>query len=194
VLTPRFVRAEALLVPALAMAIAVSPAAADPEDTSRKRVYAQVDPTLLVSEGSQTVNLGRIGTGEVCGTLSWRIHANKSRVRFTVGASDLWKGGSPQTPGSRPIPLLRSEGVEMDVEHGGPLWGQDRFARFQGQTMIDRFPMFVSESITFESSQANRFSQYLTTTLCWNQEDPEKPKGQYSGLVYLWVVILPGSY
>jgi hypothetical protein len=154
----------------------------------------RVDPTLLVGETNQGTSLGRIGMGEVCGTLQWRIDANQENVRFTVGASDLWKGGDPRQPGARPIPLLREGGVEMDVEYGGPIRGQDRYARFTGQTTQGGFPMFVTESITFTSSQAGRFSQYVTTSLCWNQSDPEKPKGQYSGIVYLWVVVLPRVY
>jgi hypothetical protein len=55
------------------------------------------------------------------------------------------------------------------------------------------FPTQRSETIGFESSQNNRFSQDVTVTVCWDQDDDEKPMGEYSGVVKLTSMIFPSS-
>jgi hypothetical protein len=82
----------------------------------------------------------------------------------------------------------------MEVESGGPTFGEDGWAAFVGETLVHGFPLRVSESLVFESAQAYRFSQYLTTTLCWVQDDPRKPRGGYGGVVNLWAVLMPHFY
>ena len=46
-----------------------------------------------------------------------------------------------------------------------------------------------TDYIGFESSQPGYFSQNVFVTVAWNQDDPEKPQGQYSGLVTLLATI-----
>jgi hypothetical protein len=49
----------------------------------------------------------------------------------------------------------------------------------------------VTETKAYESSQNNHFSQNVNVVVTWNQDDPEKPMGEYSGCVRLTALVLP---
>jgi hypothetical protein len=119
------------------------------------------------------------------------VDANTEAVRFCVAAIDLWKGDDPENPSVEPIPLYLEGGVEFDIDYGNPALGQDNWVPFLSQTTIGGFPVWATDYVTFESSQSGHFSQYVRTYLCWEQEDPEKPQGQYSGIVAIWGFIVP---
>ena len=68
----------------------------------------------------------------------------------------------------------------------------DEMANFIMSTtgMIGLFPAVGTESIQFESSQGNTFSQPVTLTINWLQDDPQKPQGIYSGRVGIDVMLI----
>ena len=47
----------------------------------------------------------------------------------------------------------------------------------------------MTESLRFESSQNNHFSQDVFVTVTWIQIDPEQPTGEYSGRVRIIVFL-----
>ena len=56
------------------------------------------------------------------------------------------------------------------------------------------FGGLMSGEEAFESSQNGHFSQEVAVTCTWNQDDPEKPQGEYSGWVVLAGMVLDMSY
>jgi hypothetical protein len=186
-------RRRVLLGALCLLAAPPSDARGDTSGHAYQFVYVEVVPTLLIGESNGTIALGRVGTGEICATVRWRIEANEDVARFVLGASDLWKGGDPRSP-VPPIPLRHARGVTMDLDSGSPVRGQDGELAFVSQTRVHEYPVWVTEPVVFESAQSHRFSQYLTTTLCWTQNDPEKPRGTYGGAVNLWAVLVPKFY
>ena len=189
----------------LAAGLVASPALADTEGHGEQHVYVIVDSNITIgglvsdpygnseSNGNNIamVDLGRVQTGLICGAIRWRVDANTEAVRFCLAASDLWKGDDPIGATVPPIPVYTENGVEFDIEYGNPVFGQDGTVLFNGQTTIGDFPAMSTEYVTFESSQNGHFSQYVITRLCWYQDDPEKPTGQYSGVVALWGFVVP---
>ena len=181
-------------------------AMADTSGHGEQHVYVIVDSNISIGGGSseypeppggngndiQYVDLGRVQTGLFCGWLRWRVDANTEAVRFCLAARDLWKGDDPIGATVLPIPLYTEGGVEFDIEFGNPVGAQSPVRPFVANTTIGDFPAFQTDYVTFESSQSGHFSQYLTTHLCWYQDDPEKPEGQYSGVVQIWGFIVPG--
>jgi hypothetical protein len=118
------------------------------------------------------------------------VDANTEALKLSLAASDLWKGRDPG--GSiPPIQLLAQEGGHFSIERGHPVRGQNPRVPFEVLTRLDAFPAYRTGSVTFESSQNGRFSQYVTTRVCWIQDDPEKPLGEYGGVVALWAFVVP---
>ena len=191
------------------VAVQAAPAMADTEAHAEKHVYVLVDPNISIGGSGdnggdpndsgweepngeiEQIFIGRIQTGMICGWLRWRIDANTEAVRLCLAASDLYKGDDPVNPTVPPIPLYVDGGVEFDAEFGNPALGQSATQPFTSQTTLGDWQAMQSEYVTIESSQNGHFSQYVTTHLCWYQDDPEKPQGQYSGVVALWGFVVP---
>jgi hypothetical protein len=73
-----------------------------------------------------------------------------------------------------------------------PINGGSNVAAYTGPgDPIGDYPTEMTETIVYESSQNNHFSQDVYITVTWNQGDPEKPMGQYSGKVKLTCLLLP---
>jgi hypothetical protein len=192
------------LAATLAAGFTATPALADTEAHGEQHVYVIVESNITIGglsdnnddypgNGSavEDVFLGRFQTGLICGWIRWRVDANTEAIRFCLGASDLWKGDDPNNPSVEPIPLYKENGVEFDIEFGNPALGQDAFVDFVSQSTLGDFPIWQTEYVTFESSQNGHFSQFVMTNVCWEQDDPEKPTGQYSGVVALWGFVVP---
>jgi hypothetical protein len=179
------------------------PARADTEAHGEQHVYVIVDSNITIGGlgttapdqvpggGTGIVSLGRMQTGLVCGNIAWRVDANTEAVRFSLAASDLWKGDDPVGATVLPIPLYLEGGVDFDIEFGGPAFGQSGHMAFSSEGFIGDFPVWSTKYLTFESSQNGHFSQYVFTHVCWYQDDAEKPTGQYSGVVALWGFVVP---
>jgi hypothetical protein len=188
--------------------LSASPALADEQAHGEQHVYVIVESNITIgglspeygggannggypNDEIPQVDLGRVQTGMFCGWIRWRVDANTEAIRFCFAASDLYKGDDPFNSAVPPIPLYMDYGVEFDAEYGNPALGQSAVRPFRGQTTIGDFPAYQTDYITIESSQNGHFSQYLTTHVCWYQDDPEKPTGQYSGAVGLWGFVVP---
>jgi hypothetical protein len=82
--------------------------------------------------------------------------------------------------------------VEFEIEHGGPVDDHGLVRPFRNQVLVNGFPAWQTDYLTIESSQGGHFRQYVTTSVCWDQNDPEKPEGEYGGVVALWGFVVPG--
>jgi hypothetical protein len=190
---------------ALLAAGLTAPAMADTSAHGEQHVYVIVDSNITIGgltqengdwvpgpgNDSPSVSLGRIQTGMFCGWIRWRVDANTEAVRFCFAASDLWKGDDPVGATVLPIPLYLEGGAEFDIEFGNAALGQSPLRPFVSQSLLGDFPVWQTDYVTFESSQNGHFSQYVTTHVCWYQDDAEKPTGQYSGVVALWGFVVP---
>lgn len=184
----------ALAAAGAALVLAPAPVRADRTGRFTFDVHVVVHADISIGGGglpSGYVDMGRMQSGPVCAWVRWWVEANSEAVRFYVAASDLWKAGDPYNVSVTPIPLHREGGVEFEVEHGGPIRGQTMVRPFRAQIQVDGFPAWQTDYLTIESSQAGHFSQYVTTSMCWNQNDPDKPQGEYGGVVALWGFVVP---
>jgi hypothetical protein len=179
------------------LALAIAPfgvAMADEEDHATAHVFVEVDPNIAVAPDLVSVDLGGIQTGEFDGDIRFRIDANTQKIRLMAGVSYLYKGDDCTNTAVPPILISIPDGVIIDADNANPTGGHSEVAVYLGPFL--ELPCFVgagTEWVTFESSQNNHFSQYVTLTPTWIQDDPEKPMGEYSGFVSLWAtVVLPG--
>jgi len=165
----------------------------DTEGSAAAHVFVNVDPNVGVQASTAIVDAGTVQTGDFSATIDFRVDANLQVVTLYAVASPLYKGDDPTGTEVAPIPLNLSEGIEIDPDNANPLGGGSQVAAFISGTTedIDGFPGVPTEQITFESSQNNHFSQNVRLTVVWNQDDPEKPTGEYSGKVKLWALLLP---
>lgn len=165
---------------------------ADPDDNAASHVYVNVDPNIAVAPQLISVALGSVQTGPFSGGITFRVDANTQKVKFMAGVSPLYKGDDPTDPTVPPIVVAREPGVGMVADDGNPTGGHAPSAVYLtgGGQVIGGFPSLVTEWVTFESSQNNHFSQNFVLTPTWVQTDPEKPMGEYSGVVALWAMIV----
>jgi hypothetical protein len=155
-------------------------------------VYVDVDPNVTMMPMFSSVDLGSIQTGEIMGTIPFRIDANTQKVRIWCAASKLFKGDDPDTVHVPPIPFVFGSGIEIYPESASPVGGEDNHVEYINFWQIDDFPGFVTQSVVFESAQNNHFSQRVDMVVHWDQSDPEKPMGEYSGKVQMLAeVVLP---
>ena len=167
---------------------------ADLSGCATATVYAIVDPNCTVGVNTAVVQANggnAVQTGDFCATISFRIDANLQSLYLYAAASPLFKGDDPTNDEVAPIPLDLSAGVVIAPTNANPMAGGSNVASFTEATMIDAFPAMQTEMICFESSQNNHFSQDVLVTVCWTQDDPEKPTGEYSGKVKLCCVLMP---
>jgi hypothetical protein len=165
---------------------------ADLESAAVAKVYATVNPNVAVNYDNGVVDAGTIQTGLIYADIIFRLDANKESVLIFVEASDLWKGDDPTNNEVLPIPLAAAEGAVIDPANANPLGSGSNVASFIGTgSDVMGFPTQLSATIGFESSQNNRFSQDVTVTVAWDQDDDEKPMGEYSGVVKLTSMIIP---
>lgn len=189
---------KTLVIAAMAcVALAVcGPAQADREDYAVAHVYVNVVPNISISPTSSSVDLGTIQTGSFGSGVQFRIDANTEQVKFQAGVSKLFKGNIPQNYTVDPIDI-KDCGVIMIAESAMPIGGHSSTAVYtsEGYSEIGStgFPGRKTEWVTFESSQNNHFSQYFTLIPTWEQDDPEKPVGEYSGVVALWAMVVPNG-
>jgi len=178
------------ILPALLLASGLV-AYADLEGSASAHVYVKVDPNVAV--GAQAiVDAGTVQMGEFCATVQFRVDANLQAVYLYAAASPLYKGDDPTNDEVLPIPLALSSGIEIAPTNANPMEGGSNVAAYTSTSVdIDGFPGTTTEMICFESSQNNHFSQDVFVTVCWNQDDPEKPTGEYSGKVKLWALLMP---
>jgi hypothetical protein len=172
----------------------------DMENDASCHVFVNVDPNIGVMPLMPYFDLGSVQTGPFTGIVPFRIDANTEQVRIQAAASYLYKGNDPDpdTLWVDPILLLMEPddfgpaGIEIMAYNGNPIGGASHRAIYSQQTVINGFPGWSTEYITFESAQNNHFSQQVDLYVTWIQDDPEKPMGEYSGAVAIYAgVVLP---
>jgi hypothetical protein len=184
--------AATFVVAALALA---GLAWADPSDVASTHVFVNVVPNISISPSAATVDLGTIQTGAFGTGITFRVDANTEAVRFMAGVSRLYKGNDPAGTEVTPIDVSGG-GVTMTAESANPIGGRSNIAMFMGDLTDILGTGFMgrqTEWVTFESSQNGHFSQSITLTPTWSQPDPEKPLGEYSGVVALWAMVVPSD-
>lgn len=155
-------------------------------------VFVNVDANIAIMPLDAYFDLGSIQTGLFTGTIPFRIDANTQKVRIWTAASKLYKGDIFENPEVPPILFEYNSGIEIYAEMATPVGGADNRADFIGLHQIDEYPGYETERIVFESAQNNHFSQRVDMVVHWDQSDPEKPIGEYSGRVKMLAeVVLP---
>jgi hypothetical protein len=170
---------------------------ADPEDAATCHVFVDVDPNIGVMPVAPYFDLGSVQTGPFTGIIPFRIDANTQQVRIQAAASYLFKGNDPLGTEVPPILLCMEPddfgppGIDIFAANANPVGGGGHRAVYSQQSDVDGFPGWSTDSITFESSQNNHFSQQVDLHVTWVQDDPEKPMGEYSGAVamFAWIVL-----
>jgi hypothetical protein len=164
---------------------------ADLENNATTRVFVTVDPNVAVRADLAVWDLGSVQTGNFNATVTWRVDANSQTVNMQLAASDLWKGDDPTNSEVAPIPLAVSTPAQVRPANGNETNSGDNLLSWDGGPgeEVNGFPTQLTEVGAFESSQNGHFSQQVTTTIRYNQNDPEKPQGQYSGVIRLYVLL-----
>ena len=166
-------------------------ASADELGNASAHVYLNINPNISMSaEG--TVDGGTLQTGQASIDILFRIDANTEAVELSAFVSPLFKGNDPAGTEVAPIPVDLGAGVVMNPTAANEIQGGDGVAQYLGAA-IDPwvapegdFPGFETEALVFESSQNGHFSQDVLVTAAWENTDPEKPQGEYSGYVVLY--------
>ena len=158
-------------------------------------VFVDVSANVAVAALAPYLNLGSVQMGAFSGTLPFRVDANTQQVRLSAEVTKLYKGDvPPDTTGFTevaPIRILPYSEVEFYPHMANATGGDDNHAKYNRLAVIDGFKGFGTESIVFESAQNNHFSQQVDLVVWWEQTDPEKPMGEYSGKVKMFAEVVP---
>jgi len=164
---------------------------ADTSSSSTAHVIINVNPNIGVSTVADP-EIQNVQTGQIEVTITFLVEANLQEACIYVEASDLFKGDDPANTEVAPIKLDTTVPVTIAPVNANPLNGGSNLASWIGAgSPIGRYTTQLSETICFESSQNNHFSQEVDITVTWDQTDPEKPTGQYSGMVRLCALVTP---
>ena len=173
---------------------------ADYENSATCHVFVEVDANVGVMPVDPYFDMQSIQTGVFTGIVPFMVDANTQKVRLGAAASYLYKGDDPDTVWVPPIMLMMEAdefgpaGIEIVPVSANPVGGGDKRAIYTQATEVCGFPGMLTESIVFESAQNNHFSQQVDLHVTWDQDDPEKPMGEYSGCVALFAwIVLPGT-
>jgi hypothetical protein len=159
-------------------------------------VVVQVAANIAVQAATPLVSAGTIESGDFPATFVFTIDANKEQVKMMMEASGLYKGDDPTSTIVKPIPIETSGpggAVQVIPTYGNALSPHKNILDWQGGAVagaaIGLFPTIASETVAFESAQNGDYSQDVTYVITYNQDDPEKPIGEYSGKVRLTVLL-----
>ncbi len=173
------------LVAAALSLLFVTAARADLESSAVAHVYVNVSENVGVQASTPIVDAGSIQTGDFTATAQFSVQANQEQLQLLVDASDLWKGDDPTNTDVSPIVVKTSEGADVKAANGNPLAGQSTVLPFVGTDTVNGFPTQKTAVRTYESSQNGIWNQLVTVKVTYNQPDPLKPKGEYSGVIRL---------
>lgn len=181
-----------------AAAILSSSALADTAAQAMAHVYVNVDPNVSVQALSANLGLNNgssVQTGAFGGTVDFMVDANQEAVLLGVAATDLYKGDNPNDESVLPLPVDTTVGALIAPDAANPIQGGSNLARFgdtsfQLPTQYGDMNAYRTNDIQFESSQNGTFSQHVAVTVGWQQPDPQKPVGEYSGYVVLYTALV----
>jgi hypothetical protein len=181
------------IVGTLSFAIA-DESSADLEAYATAHVLVMVNSNVGVQASTPIVDAGVVQTGDFTATATFAVQANKEQLRLSVDASDLYKGDDPDNADVAPIALNDSEGATVDPSNANPLGGLDNIHPSLGHNagpVVDGFPTTSFDFKDYESSQNGIWDQSVDVTVAYNQPDPLKPMGEYSGVIRLCCMIIP---
>jgi hypothetical protein len=181
-----------LVVGLVLLGMVAAPAYADTQGAATAAVVVNVNPNVSLSAKTPLVNAGTIQTGDFFAQVTWTIGANLEQVAFFLEASDLYKGDDPVNVQVAPIALNTNKPAEFAPQFGSEINAGDNKALWVtgAGASIGAYPTKKTETATFESSQNGHYSQDVTTKIFYNQPDPEKTVGQYSGKVRLTALLV----
>lgn len=156
------------------------------DDNAIAPVSVTVNPNISVGDNPGGLSLS-VQTGNVSGAFVFRIDANMQYVDIQVGASHLYKADDPNNNDVAPILVNGDAGVDVNPAKG---LGKNLAFINSEPYDINGFLGIISETGTFESSQNGHFSQDVDVMVTWNQDDPEKPQGEYSGFVQFYCMMI----
>jgi hypothetical protein len=163
---------------------------ADQQNSAVAKVFVTVNPNVAVSPTLTIWDLGSIQTGNFTASIIWRVDANAEFVNMQIAASSLYKGDDPTNTDVAPIVVRVATPARVQPANGNEANSGDNLLSWDGAgPVVNGYPTTNTEIGRFESSQNGHFSQNVTTTITYSQTDPEKPQGQYSGVVRLLVLI-----
>jgi hypothetical protein len=164
---------------------------ADELGSASAHVYININPNISMGSVG-LVDGGTLQTGQAAIDILFRIDANTEAVELSAFVSPLFKGNDPAGTEVAPIPVDLGAGVKMDPTAANEIQGGNGVAPYLGAATNPwiaaegAFPGFETEALVFESSQDGHFSQDVLVTATWENSDPEKPQGEYSGYVVLY--------
>ena len=178
-----------LLILAALICIAVPAFATDATSTSAD-VYITITPHISVSAPSAAVTLvgGTMPAGLPFSIpVVFTVHANMEQLKLGAGASILYKGDIPTSVNQI---ALSTGGISIVPDAASPMAVHpSNVAAYDGSSeVIGGFTVEKTEFIPFESSTNNTFSQNVTVTPSWLNNDSELPIGEYSGKVAFYVM------
>ncbi len=140
------------------------------------------DPYLYVNPLISSMDLGTVEHGVFAGRIPFSVDGSCRNVSFFGGATNLYKGGDP---GNATVPVVLEAGVMVEPTNGGPVGGDD-LLEYAAPYEVEGLPGCLTEPGEFESNQAGYFLQIVWLTVTWDQNVPDNPSGEYSGIVQLY--------
>jgi hypothetical protein len=174
---------------ALTLGLAAYAAEADLTGSATAHVFVNVNSNVGVQASTPVVDAGTVQTGDFTATATFAIQANEEQLKLTVDASNLFKGDDPNSTVT-PISLKLSEGAIVTPSSANPVAGGSTKLNFVGPgPAVNGFPTQATEVRTYESSQNGIWSQSVAVKVTYNQPDPLKPQGEYSGVIRLTALV-----
>ena len=178
-----------VIILGLVLCLAFAPAAfADRSGDATAHVYVWVDPNITVNVVTGNVDLGSVQTGEFSGSIEFRVDSNVEQVGLWCAVSNLYKGDLND---GFVDPIQVSGPATIAPTNATPQAGGSNVGALDVDADVNGLPgKIMAGPIFFESSQDGHFSQNVLVSCGWNQDDPEKTIGEYSGFVILYAIIL----
>ena len=180
-----------LIVGLMVIGLAFAPGAyADSATSGTAKVLVNVDPIIAITPVPPPIIT--VQSGKFAIPITFTVGANKQEVRFAAAGTDLYKADDPKGTEVAPIPFDQTRKCSLTLTSGNALNGEDNTLPlpFTADVLINGFQSYLSGSKVFQSSQNGHFSQDVILVCGWNQADSEKPKGQYSGFVRLYGLLV----
>jgi hypothetical protein len=178
-----------LLVVTVLLTLLAMTAYADETASKTKRVVVKVLPNIGIGAGEP--ERAEIQTGKFWINVPFRVDANTQYIYLWIVATNLYKADDPASE-VPPIVLCQDKKVQVIPTNGRQSDGDGNLAWDQA-AMIGDFDGFQTVAGLFESSQHGHFSQDVDILVCWDQTDPEKPIGEYSGWVKMIAAVAPAG-
>ncbi len=169
-------------------------ALADTSGEAAAHVYVDIVENITVGVLTGNVDMGDVQTGDIMGSLGFRVDANVETLTLSAVATKLYKGDDPSDPDVSPIGLDVTQPLSYLVPDGNPVQGGSNQVSCVGGAIVPTangaMDAYECASVEFESSQDGHFSQNVGVELHWLQDDPELTTGEYSGWVFFTAAIL----